>query len=227
MVIEAPPFDVDSVVGEECHIISGRKLGPRSDSTYDRNLIWTNFDNYIISVQTTNQIFKHIAMILMIVYGVCFVIQVCSIDEIAVGTKKYYAKLAELFGIGFLTLICINYFVQISTVRMQIDIGQTNGLEQLIQANPISGMAAINMLGWTVFFGLSFVFAGLALGNTKIEQVVKYTFFLNGVMMFLGVIGYLWDKSVVVFLFMNLGIGAVILIATIPLCNLFKNIKSY
>jgi len=58
LVIEAPPFDVDSVVGEECHIISGRKLGPRSDSTYDRNLIWTNFDNYIISVQTTNQIFK-------------------------------------------------------------------------------------------------------------------------------------------------------------------------
>ena len=189
--------------------------------------IWTNFDNYIMSVQTTNQIFKHIAMILMIVYGVCFVIQVCSIDEIAVGTKKYYAKLAELFGIGFLTLICINYFVQISTVRMQIDIGQTNGLEQFIQANPISGMAAINMLGWTIFFGLSCVFAGLALGNTKIEQVIKYAFLSNGVMMFLGVIGYLWDKSVVVFLCMNLGMGAAILIATIPLCYLFKNIKSY
>ena len=148
--------------------------------------IWTNFDNYIISVQTTNQIFKHIAMILMIVYGVCFVIQVCSIDEIAVGTKKYYAKLAELFGIGFLILICINYFIQITTVRMQIDIGQTNGLEQFIQANPISGMAAINMLGWTIFFGLSCFFAGLALGNSKIEQVAKYAFLSNGVMMEVG-----------------------------------------
>lgn len=31
--------------------------------------IWTNFDNYIMPVQTTNQIFKHIAMVLMIVYG--------------------------------------------------------------------------------------------------------------------------------------------------------------
>ena len=166
-------------------------------------------------------------MILMIVYGVCFVIQVCSIDEIVERSKKYYAKLAELFGIGFLTLICINYFVQITTVRMQIDMGQTNGLEQFIQANPISGMAAINMLGWTIFFGLSCIFAGLALGNTKIEQVIKYAFLSNGVMMFLGVIGYLLDKSVVVFLCMNLGMGSAILIATIPLCYLFKNIKSY
>lgn len=185
--------------------------------------IWTNFDNYIMSVQTTNQIFKHIAMIMMIVYGVCFVIQVCSIDEIVVGTKKYYAKLAELFGIGFLALICINYFVQISTVRMQIDIGQMNGLEQFVQANPISGMAAINMLGWTIFFGLSCIFAGLALGNTRIEQVIKYAFLSNGVMMFLGVTGYLLNKSIVVFLCMNLGMGAAILIATIPLCNLFKS----
>jgi len=188
--------------------------------------IWTNLDNYIMSVQTTNQVFKHIAMVLMIVYGVSFVIQVCSIEEIAVGTKKYYAKLAELFGIGFLTLICINYFVQISTVRMQIAIGQTNGLEQFIQANPISVMAAINMLGWTIFFGLSCIFAGLALGGTKLEQVIKYAFLSNGIMMFLAVTAYLLDKSVVVFLCMNLGMGAAILIATISLCNLFKKIRS-
>lgn len=187
---------------------------------------WTNFENYIMSVQTTNQIFKHIAMVLMIIYGISFVIQVCSIEEIAVGMKKYYAKLAQLFGTGFLTLISINYFIQISAVRMQIHIGQINGLEQFIQANPISGIAAINMLGWTIFFGLSCIFAGLALGRTKIEQVIKYAFFLNGVMMFLGLIGYLLDKSVVVFLTMNLGMGAAIVTATIPLSKLFKSIKN-
>ena len=186
--------------------------------------IWTNFENYIMSVQTTNQIFKHIAMFLMIVYGVCFLIQVCSISEIAVKAKKYFAKLAELFGIGFLTLISINYFVQLTTVRMQVYTGQTDGLEQFIQANPVSGMAAINMLGWTIFFGLSCIFAGLALGNTKIEKVIKYAFLSNGVMMFLGLIGYLFDISVVVFLCMNLGMGSAILIATIPLCYLFKKV---
>ena len=83
---------------------------------------------------------------------------------------------------------------------MQIDSGHTSGLEQFIQANPISAMAAINMLGWTVFFGLSCIFAGLALGNTKLEKVSKYAFLANGVLMFIGVIGYLLDQSVVVFL---------------------------
>ena len=145
--------------------------------------IWTNFENYIMSVQTTNQIFKHIAMFLMIVYGVCFLIQVCSISEIAVKAKKYFAKLAELFGIGFLTLISINYFVQLTTVRMQVYTGQTDGLEQFIQANPVSGMAAINMLGWTIFW-IVLHFCRLALGNTKIEKVIKYAFLSNGVMMF-------------------------------------------
>jgi hypothetical protein len=185
--------------------------------------IWTNFENYIVSAQTTNQIVKHIAMIFMIVYGACFIIQLCSIEEIAKGPKKYYAKLGELFGIGFFTLICINYFVQISTVRMQIDIGQTNGLEQFIQANPISGMAAINMLGWTIFFGLSCIFAALALDSAKIEKVIKYALLANGAMMFIGVTGYLLDKAVIVFLCMNLGMGATILIATVFLCKLFKN----
>jgi|GEM_PF-2321257 len=59
--------------------------------------------------------------------------------------KKYFAKLAGMFGIGFLILVSINYFVQISTVRMQIAMGQTSGLEQFIQANPISVMAAIKL----------------------------------------------------------------------------------
>ncbi|HHT48017.1 MAG TPA: hypothetical protein GXZ98_01815 [Firmicutes bacterium] len=108
---------------------------------------------------------------------------------------------------------------------MQIDSGQTSGLEQFIQANPISAMAAINMLGWTVFFGLACIFAGLALGDIKIEKVSKYAFLANGVMMFTGAIGYLFDQSVVVFLCMNLGMSSAILIATIPLCYLFK--RSY
>lgn len=37
----------------------------------------------------------------MIVYGACYVIQLCSIEEIAEASKKYYAKIAKLFGTGF------------------------------------------------------------------------------------------------------------------------------
>lgn len=187
--------------------------------------LWTNFENYIKAVQTTNQTFKHIAMIFMMVYGACFVIQLSCIEEFAELSKKYYAKIAELFGIGFFALIGINYFVQISTVRMQINAGQTKGLEQFIQANPISAMAAINMLGWTIFFGLSCIFAALAFGKTKVEKIIKYAFLVNGIMMLLGAVGYLFNIAIIVFLFVNIGMGVAILTATIYLCKLFKNLQ--
>jgi len=186
--------------------------------------IWTDFETYIKAAQTTNQTFKHIAMLFMILYGACFVIHLCSIEEIAESSKKYFARIAELFGIGFFALIGINYFIQISAVRMQINSGQTNGLEQFIQANPISGIAAVNMLGWTVFFGLSCIFAALVFGNTSTEKIIKYAFLAIGIMMFTSAVGYLFDIAVLIFLCMNIGMGAAVLTAEIYLSKLFKSI---
>lgn len=187
--------------------------------------IWTDFETYVKAVQTTNQTFKHIAMLFMILYGACFVIQLCSIEEITESSKKYYVKIAELFGAGFFALIGINYFIQISAVRMQIKTGQINGLEQFIQANPISGIAAVNMLGWTIFFGLSCIFVAWAFGDTRIERIIKYAFLANGAMMLITAIGYLFDIAIIVFLFMNIGMGVAVLTATIYLSKLFKNIQ--
>jgi hypothetical protein len=39
LVIEAPSTDVNSVVGEECHIISGQENGPRNEPKFAKNLI--------------------------------------------------------------------------------------------------------------------------------------------------------------------------------------------
>jgi len=47
LVIEATPFDVESIVGEECHIISGQENGPRNDPTYPKKLI-DSYDNLIL-----------------------------------------------------------------------------------------------------------------------------------------------------------------------------------
>ncbi|HOS70109.1 MAG TPA: hypothetical protein PLG67_06140 [Bacillota bacterium] len=187
--------------------------------------IWTDFETYINAVQTTNQTFKHIAMLFMILFGACFVIQLCSIEEIAESSKKYFARIAELFGIGFFALTGINYFIQISAVRMQINSGQTNGLEQFIQANPVSAIAAVNMLGWTVFFGLSCSFAAWAFGNTRTERIIKYAFLTNGIMMFASAFGYLFDIVVIVFLCLNIGMGVAVLTVEIYLSKLFKSLQ--
>jgi len=187
--------------------------------------IWTNMENYLSTVQTSNQFFKHIAMAFMIVFGVCYVIQLCSIEEIADASRKYYALLAELFGTGFIVLISINYFLQIGAVRLQINAGQTNGLEQFVQGNPLSVTSAINMLGWTVFFGLSCLFVAFALGNTRREKIIKYAFLANGWMMLVSAIAYILDIKIILILTMYLGMGAAILTAEIALCKLFKDLQ--
>lgn len=187
---------------------------------------WTNFEEYIRTSQTSNQAFKHIAMFFMIVYGACFVAQICSINEIVDSSKRFYVKLSELFGLGFFVLIDINYFIQISSVRLQINMNQTRGLEQFIQADPYSGISAVNMLGWTIFFGLSCIFVSLAFGNTNLEKVIKYAFLANGIMMLLGAVGYVFNIIVLTFFCMYLGMGATIFAATIPLCRLFRNLQT-
>lgn len=170
--------------------------------------LWTSFEAYLEAAQATNQTFKHMAMFFMLVFGACFVVQLGSIEEIAEPAGKYYAKLAKLFGLGFFVLTGMNYFIQISAVRLQVGARQTGGLEQFIQSNPLSGMAATNMLGWTVFFGLSCLFAALAFGTAGYEKIIRATFFANGIMMLLTAGGYIFNLSVMVFLFMNIGMGA-------------------
>ncbi|RRJ67789.1 HNH endonuclease [Paenibacillus oralis] len=47
LVIEATTQDAPSVIGEECHIISGQVNGPRYNSNYDKELI-DSYENLIL-----------------------------------------------------------------------------------------------------------------------------------------------------------------------------------
>ena len=69
-----------------------------------------------------------------------------------------FTRIALSLGIGFAVLAGLFYFVQITAVRWSVQLGETTGLEQIIQANPLSALAAMNMLGWTLFLGLASLF---------------------------------------------------------------------
>lgn len=55
LVIEATPTDTDSVVGEECHIISPHKGGPRYDETLSKQQI-DNYENLILLCRTHHKL---------------------------------------------------------------------------------------------------------------------------------------------------------------------------
>jgi hypothetical protein len=171
-----------------------------------------------------NQAFKYVAQIMMLCFVILFVILLNSIHDYAQDDKRILARISLSFAIIFAALTGMHYFVQISIVRLNLAHGQLQGLEQFIQGNPTSAMAGINMLGWTVFFGLSSLFIAPVFSGGRLERLIRYSFLANGIIVLLGGFGYVFDITILVFVLMNLGMGAAVTLFTVALAVLFRRL---
>lgn len=185
--------------------------------------IWDGYESYLTAARTTNQWMKHVAMASMIMYGILFVIQTNSLYEVVEGERRYFASLAKGFGFAFCLLISIHYFVQITAVRLQVAAEPAEGLVQWIQANPISGMSAINMLGWTIMYGLANFFVGLSFEHVKGNRIFRWVFFANAGMMALGAIGFFLQADPLTFFAMNVGLGGAMIFGSLLFLRFFRN----
>lgn len=184
---------------------------------------WTNPGDFIAYSTSNPQIFKYAAMALMIVFSVSFIVQLECLRETVGEARRFFARLASHFAVGFSVLIGINYFVQISAIPLQIASGQTDGIGQFVQSNPNSFISAVNLLGWTVFFGIACLFASLATGKGRGERVIKYAFLANGIMMLASSMAYIFSFTLVQALFMFLGLGVATIIESIAMYAYFKS----
>lgn len=185
---------------------------------------WTDYADYVAYTNENNQFFKDLAQFMMLAFGPLFLILLNSIHDYAAEDKKVLSRLAIYLGIIFAAMISVNYFVQLSIVRQNLSHGRPQGLEQFIQANPASFITAVNMLGWTLFFGLSCFFLAPLFHGGKLEKIIRIAFLANGIFMILGGISYIFEIVVLVFLFMNFGMGGAIMVATFSLAILFRRL---
>lgn len=188
--------------------------------------IWTNYADYVSYVNENNQFFKDLAQFMMLAFGPLFLILLNSIHDYAAQDKKVLSRMAIYFGIIFVAMISINYFVQLSSIRQNLLHGRPEGLEQFVQANPASFITAVNILGWTLFFGLSCFFLAPLFSGGRLEKIIRIAFLANGIFMILGGISYVFEIVVLVFLFMNFGMGGAVMVATISLAILFKRLST-
>lgn len=184
--------------------------------------VWTNLEDFAEYANTYNQFYKHMAEFSMLVSSVFFVILIGAIFDFVSKSRKILVRLSIHFAVAFSITISINYFIQFTAVRLQIREGITEGLSQFVQSFPISGVAAINMLGWTVFFGLSSIFVGFAFSGGKLEKFIKFSFIANAINSFLGCIGYTFDIFALTFFTMYLGMGFFVMLIMISLMFYFK-----
>ncbi len=183
--------------------------------------IWTDIHDYIDMATKNNQTLKYIAQFCALVFGISYLIILHCIVENISTWKKIFAKISTSFGTAFLTLIGINYFLQLTYVRFGIESDNTAGLEQWVMFNPNSISLSIAMLGWTLIFGLSSLFASLAIKGTRLAKTICILFLLNGLFCLLGSFGFVFQFVMLVNFTMNIGMGYTMTVLSICLSIYF------
>lgn len=187
---------------------------------------WTTLDAYIERVNSGSPFFLYLAQASMLIFAPMFVVLLHAIVAFASDEKKILAEIGRNFGSLFALLISINYFVQLSSVRQNIAKGQFDGLQHFVQVNPSAPMLALNMLGWTLFFGLASLFLAPIFSGNPLQNTIRYALIANGCFTLFGGIGFIFESAIVVFLTINFGMGGTILIATVALTRLFRQLSN-
>jgi hypothetical protein len=186
--------------------------------------VWTTLANYVTYTATHASFFRDAAMYLMLIFGPLFVVLLSALHEYARDEQKILTRISTGFGLAFAVLVGINYFVQLSSVRQSVLHGQVTGLEQVLQANPMSAMTGLNMLGWSLFLGLASLFAAPIFAGGRLEKAIKVALIINGLCCLLGGLSYIYEFSLGVFLFITFGMGGAVTVAALMLGVLFRRL---
>ncbi|MCP4362744.1 MAG: hypothetical protein GY796_32465 [Chloroflexi bacterium] len=183
---------------------------------------WTNLAAYITRVQEQGSFGADFARLSMLLFAPAFVILLNAVHETAAANHKIWTRNSLSMGIIFATLISLHYFVQLTAVRLSIQAGQIEGLEQVVQANPLSALSAINMLGITLFLGLSTLFLAPVFGDGRLQKIIRYALIINGLCCLVGGVSYILQINVLLFLTINFGMGGAMMVALIGLAVFFR-----
>lgn len=186
---------------------------------------WSGLADYLAYVQENGQFWSNLARLCMLIFAPAFVILLNAIHEYAGDDKKVLGRIGLSFGVLFTATAGLHYFVQLTAVRLSIQQGETTGLEQIVQGNPLSAVSAINMLGITLFLGLASLFVYPLFSSGRTERVIRYAFLANGIFCLLGFVSYILQINVLLFLTVNFGMGAAVTAATIALVVLFHGMR--
>jgi hypothetical protein len=183
---------------------------------------WTNLSDYAASTQVFNQSFKFVAQTAMLLFTPLYILIMSSIHDFAPAEQKPLTRAALIFSTIFATLAGMSYFVQITTVRLNLSKGHLEGIEQFVQSRPDAAITAINMLGWTLFLGLSSLFVAPVFIEGKLGKTIRFLFFLNGVICLLAGFGFVIDNILLIYLTINLGMGGIVTAITVLLSFFFR-----
>ncbi|MBN1950267.1 MAG: hypothetical protein JW801_03635 [Bacteroidales bacterium] len=186
---------------------------------------WTDLEGYVSYVHHQNQFFQYLAKSFMILFSLAFMALAFVYYEFASAEKKILARLALAFAVLFALVSSVHYYVQLTAVRFSIGAGHYEGLEHFLQANPTSFLASVNMLGWTLFLGLSSLFLYLSLKPGLTNHGIRMGLLANAISCLSAGVGFLLQVDVITFIFINIGVGGACILLTFSSVRFFLHLK--
>lgn len=176
---------------------------------------WSTPDVYYQIASSNDLSAEYLAKAFMLIFSIAFFIIHFSLFELASPEKRFAGKIGLTFLGMFTLLSSIHYFMQISIVRLNLNSGNTDGLEHFLQANPTSAILAINMLGWTLMLGIASFFFGFMFENKGRQKWLRNFHFINSFCCFMALTGFLLRYDLLTFPAINLGVGASITVISV------------
>ncbi len=114
--------------------------------------------------------------------------------------RRLFSRIGLSFATLFCAMTCIARFVHLAVVRPSVAAGKTAGLEWFVPYGSLSVMSAMEMLGWSFFLGLAFIFTAFAFERDGWERRLFWLCLVNGVLCLASTLAPLTGSGVFFFL---------------------------
>jgi hypothetical protein len=115
--------------------------------------------------------------------GVTFVLMMGSVHRQAPAERKIWSQTALVFAIMYGTLICMNYFVQLTLVAPALYRADVSESVRPFLFNVFNSFTySVDLLGYS-FMSLSTLFAAFVFMGAGLEKTVRWFLFANGLIM--------------------------------------------
>lgn len=185
--------------------------------------VWSNIHDFASYMSSSPQRLFGLCQAMAFLSGPFFILMMCSIYDFAGEEKRILARIGICFGIVFVTLASMCYFVQFTVLPQNILSGQLDGLNHFVQLNTKSFISAIVILGWGLFFGLATLSIAPIFNRGKLEKLIRWSFILTGVFCILNTIGFML-QNVMLSIGCTLMFNMSMIVACICICILFKKL---
>ncbi len=110
--------------------------------------------------------------------------------------QSVYADLAVVFMILVCGTSCVNWFVQVSTLPLVVQSGDS-GYAGLIDSHSTQSVFyAIERLGWGVFYGLALLFISTCFQQGKLGLWIKWLWIIGGGISLIHAVGVMFNQAV-------------------------------